>query len=56
MIKRTFLVFLAAAFTISFFSFKGDDISTTPRKQKVVKTIVIDPGHRGRHAGAKGQY
>jgi len=56
MIKRTFLVFLAAAFTISFFSFKGDDISTTPRKQKVVKTIVIDPGHGGSDAGAKGQY
>ncbi|MBK8142830.1 MAG: N-acetylmuramoyl-L-alanine amidase [Chitinophagaceae bacterium] len=56
MIKRTFLLFLAAAFTISFFSFKGDDISTTPRKQKVVKTIVIDPGHGGSDAGAKGQY
>ena len=56
MIKRTFLVFLAAAFTISFFSFKGDDISTTPRKQRVVKTIVIDPGHGGSDAGAKGQY
>ncbi|MEQ1678956.1 MAG: N-acetylmuramoyl-L-alanine amidase, partial [Chitinophagaceae bacterium] len=27
-----------------------------PGKQKVVRTIVIDPGHGGSDAGAKGQY
>lgn len=57
MIKRTFLLFLAAAFIISFYSFVEDDATTSDnRKQRVIKTIVIDPGHGGSDAGAKGQY
>ncbi len=56
MIKRTFIFFLAAAFSITIFSFVGESNSTAPRKQKVIKTIVIDPGHGGSDAGAKGQY
>jgi len=56
MIKRTFLFFLAAAFTISFYSFVEDDATSDNRKQRVIKTIVIDPGHGGSDAGAKGQY
>lgn len=54
MIKRTVLFFLISAFCWSFFSFNN----TKPAriKQKAIQTIVIDPGHGGSDAGAKGQY
>lgn len=55
MIKRTFLFFLAAAFCVSIFSFADDDALNKP-KQKVLRTIIIDPGHGGTDAGAKGAY
>lgn len=54
MIKRTFLIFLTAAFCFSFFSFNKSEPAGT--KQKAIKTIVIDPGHGGHDGGAKGQY
>lgn len=53
MIKRTVLFFLCASFCITIFSFI--DKEGKP-KQKVLQTIVIDPGHGGSDAGAKGQY
>ncbi len=54
MIKRTLLFFLTASFCITFFSFVNDT-GTTP-KQKVIRTIIIDPGHGGSDAGAGGAY
>ncbi len=54
MIKRTVLFFLVAAFCLSFFSF--DKTSPDRIQQKAIRTIVIDPGHGGSDAGAKGQY
>jgi len=56
MIKRTFLLFLSASLCITIFSFIKDDGKSSSRKQKVIQTIVIDPGHGGTDAGAKGQY
>jgi len=56
MIKRTFLFFLAASLCITIFSFIEDDPAATTPKQKVIKTIIIDPGHGGTDAGAKGVY
>jgi N-acetylmuramoyl-L-alanine amidase len=56
MIKRTFLFFLAASFCITIFSFINNDGKPGSNKQKVIRTIVIDPGHGGSDAGAKGQY
>lgn len=56
MIKRTFLLFLSAFLCITIFSFFKDDGKSSSRKQKVIQTIVIDPGHGGTDAGAKGQY
>src|SRR5687767_10202313 len=54
MIKRiTFLLSLTAA-SIILFSFIGNDSKT--KKRRVIRTIVIDPGHGGTDAGAKGQY
>ena len=55
MIKRTFLFFLAAAFCVSIFSFADDNATPAP-KQKVLRTIIIDPGHGGTDGGAKGAY
>ncbi len=55
MIKRTLFFFLIASFCVSTFSFITTH-SEKPGKQKVVRTIVIDPGHGGSDAGAKGQY
>lgn len=54
MIKRTVLFFLTTTFCLSFFSFNKTNPASI--KQKAVKTIVIDPGHGGTDAGAKGQY
>ncbi|MBC7874365.1 MAG: N-acetylmuramoyl-L-alanine amidase [Ferruginibacter sp.] len=56
MIKRTFLFFLTASFCITIFSFINNDGKPGSNKQKVIRTIVIDPGHGGQDAGAKGQY
>lgn len=59
MIKRTFLFFLAAAFCITIFSFVNES-KREDKKQKVIKTIIIDAGHgimaNGGHNGAKGAY
>ena len=55
MIRRTLVFFLVLSFCITIFSFVTDD-KATPTKQKVVKTIIIDAGHGGTDAGAKGAY
>ena len=49
--KRTIYLLLAASFSVLIFSFRTD----LP-EQKVIQTIIIDPGHGGTDAGAKGQY
>lgn len=57
MIKRTLLFFLVVSFSIALFSFADNKSSLAPApKQKVVRTIVIDAGHGGSDAGAKGAY
>ncbi|MBL7748127.1 MAG: N-acetylmuramoyl-L-alanine amidase [Chitinophagaceae bacterium] len=56
MIKRTTLFFLIASLGITIFSFEINKQPDTDGKQKVIRTIVIDPGHGGSDAGAKGQY
>jgi N-acetylmuramoyl-L-alanine amidase len=53
MIKRTLLFFLIASLSVTIFSFV-DDNPAPP--QNVIKTIVIDPGHGGSDAGARGAY
>lgn len=55
MIRRTTLFFLIAALGVTITSFIGDE-KDTPPKQKVLKTIVIDPGHGGKDGGARGAY
>lgn len=56
MIKRTTLFFLIISLGITIFSFEINKQPDTDGKQKVIRTIVIDPGHGGSDAGAKGQY
>ena len=56
MIKRFFLFFLCASLCISIFSFISNDKKSESKKQKVIQTIVIDPGHGGSDGGARGQY
>jgi len=56
MIKRTTLFFLFVSLGITIFSFEINKQPDTDGKQKVIRTIVIDPGHGGSDAGAKGQY
>jgi N-acetylmuramoyl-L-alanine amidase len=56
MIKRTFFFFLIASLFVTTFSFVPTKKDPTDNKQKVIRTIVIDPGHGGSDAGAKGQY
>jgi len=56
MIRRTILFFLAVSFSVTFFSFVKNGDRNMATRQKVIKTIVIDPGHGGTDAGAKGVY
>ena len=56
MIKRTLFFFLIISLSISLFSFITNDDNRPVKKQKLVKTIIIDPGHGGTDAGAKGAY
>ncbi|MBN8673506.1 MAG: N-acetylmuramoyl-L-alanine amidase [Chitinophagales bacterium] len=56
MIRRTLAFFVIAAFSISLFSFSSTENTGIKKKQRVVKTIVIDAGHGGSDGGAKGSY
>jgi N-acetylmuramoyl-L-alanine amidase len=51
MLKKTFLVLCCFTVTTLLSSF-----TTNEKKQKVLKTIVIDAGHGGGDVGAKGDY
>ena len=53
MVQRTLIFFLVASLSVSLFSFA---VKEKPVKQKLIKTIIIDPGHGGSDAGARGQY
>ena len=55
MIARTLLLFLVAAFGLTISGFLGKD-SPEGKQQKVLKTIIIDPGHGGSDPGARGSY
>ena len=60
MIKRIFLSFFTLSVCISFYSFNSKAPVNTTKKQKVIKTIIVDAGHgimaNGGHNGAKGSY
>ncbi len=60
MIKRIFLAFLFLSICISFYSFRSGTPVSEAKKQKVIKTIIVDAGHgimaNGGHNGAKGSY
>ena len=60
MVTRTLLFFLTISFSITIFSFINDDNNSSSKKQKVIKTIIVDAGHgimeNGGHNGAKGSY
>lgn len=60
MIKRIFLAFLFLSICISFYSFRSGAPASGAKKQKVIKTIIVDAGHgimpNGGHNGAKGSY
>lgn len=60
MIKRTFLLFLAASLSISIFSFVRGERSNRGEKQSILRTVIVDAGHgimdNGGHNGAKGAY
>lgn len=57
MVKRTLLFFLTISFCITIFSFVNNN---NGKKQKVIKTIIVDAGHgimeNGGHNGARGSY
>jgi N-acetylmuramoyl-L-alanine amidase len=55
MISRTLLLFLLAAFGLTISGFLDKD-SPEGKQQKILKTIVIDPGHGGSDPGARGSY
>ena len=60
MLKRTVLFFLATSFIITIFSFISNTNKEESKKQKVIRTIIVDAGHgimeNGGHNGAKGSY
>lgn len=60
MIKRIFLSLFTLSVCISFYSFNSKAPVNTTKKQKVIKTIIVDAGHgimaNGGHNGAKGSY
>jgi N-acetylmuramoyl-L-alanine amidase len=56
MIKRTLLFFILVSLGITISSFINEGKDEKVKKQKVIRTIVIDPGHGGSDAGAKGLY
>lgn len=57
MVRRTLVFFIALSFSIALFSFSNtNEPVEKDKKQKVVRTIVIDAGHGGTDAGAKGAY
>jgi N-acetylmuramoyl-L-alanine amidase len=60
MIKRTLFLFLAASFSIMFFGFIKKENKEAGKKQKVIRTIIVDAGHgimpNGGHNGAPGSY
>ena len=60
MVKRTVLFFLMASFSVALFSFSNERNITTNKKQKLIKTLVVDAGHgmrdNGGYHGAKGSY
>ncbi|MDZ4808695.1 MAG: hypothetical protein SGI96_10535, partial [Bacteroidota bacterium] len=59
MIRRTIFFFLVTAFCITIFSFNKDE-QREKKKQKVIRTIIVDAGHgimsNGGHNGAKGSF
>jgi N-acetylmuramoyl-L-alanine amidase len=59
MIRRTLLFFLTSSLCLTIFSFI-DSGPEPVKKQKVIKTIIVDAGHgimeNGGHNGAKGAY
>jgi N-acetylmuramoyl-L-alanine amidase len=55
MIRRTLVFFLAISLCVALFSF-SENSTPDKKKQRVVKTIVIDAGHGGHDGGAKGAY
>ena len=59
MIKRTIFFFLVTALSMSIFSF-NKDVQSEKKKQKVIRTIIVDAGHgimsNGGHNGAKGSF
>lgn len=59
MIGRTLIIFLICSLSITVFSFVKNT-SPVDKKQKVIRTIIVDAGHgimaNGGHNGAKGSY
>ena len=51
MTKRIFIAFLCIAGLLFVFSF-----TSSSKKKKAVRTIIIDPGHGGRDIGARGSF
>ncbi|NDF98203.1 MAG: N-acetylmuramoyl-L-alanine amidase [Chitinophagia bacterium] len=54
MVNKILLLFILAAGSISVSSFMRETPAT--KNKKVISTVVIDPGHGGEDAGARGQY
>jgi N-acetylmuramoyl-L-alanine amidase len=55
MINRTLTVLFTFSSLVLLLSFSGRKVKNTA-KEKVIKTIIIDPGHGGTDAGAHGAY
>ena len=53
--RLTFLVVLFAA-GLSFSSFNGTGLPSSKPDTRLIRTIVIDPGHGGHDAGARGSF